>query len=360
MGLIRRDQGRDAGVDGTTSNQDRPDQAELDAIGDEIAELAGHLHAVTYRLLARLREFDRHDGWGRGFTSCAAWLSWRTGIGPGPAREKVRVARALGDLPLLSDAMRRGQLSYAKARALRGATDATTPRNAPTAQNTVGRADRFQVVLHVDADALRGDAASTSEVADSCDGVSAETSTISGHAVLAGGVRVSAETSRRIACDSSVVVMRHRADGSVADVGRRTRVVPVAIRRALDHRDRGCRFPGCGNRFCDAHHVVHWADGGATRADNLVLLCRAHHRALHEDGFRIMRADDGFDFFDPHGRRIPDAPAPPTLPRDPTDAVRRVHRDDGVVIDAATTMPAWTGERLDLDFAIRTLRRDGG
>ncbi len=66
-----------------------------------------------------------------------------------------------------------------------------------------------------------------------------------------------------------------------------TRTVPPALRRALDHRDRGCRFPGCGLRFCDAHHVTHWADGGATRLGNLVLLCRRHHRAAHDDGFRV-------------------------------------------------------------------------
>jgi hypothetical protein len=99
-------------VDGTCG------EAELERLGDEIAELAAHLHAGTYRLLVRLREFDRREGWHGGFLSCAHWLSWRTRIGPGAAREKVRVARALGDLPLLSEAMRRGELSYAIVRAL--------------------------------------------------------------------------------------------------------------------------------------------------------------------------------------------------------------------------------------------------
>jgi hypothetical protein len=99
---------------------------DLEQLGDEIAELAAHLHAATFRLLARLHEFDRREGWGGGFRSCAHWLSWRTGSDLGAAREKVRVARALEALPLLSDAMRRGELSYAKVRAL---TRIATPEN---------------------------------------------------------------------------------------------------------------------------------------------------------------------------------------------------------------------------------------
>lgn len=94
------------------------ERADLERLGDEIAELAAHLHAATYQLLVRLREFDERAGWGRGFRSCAHWLSWRTGIDLGAAREKVRVARALAVLPRPSDAMRRGELSYAKVRAL--------------------------------------------------------------------------------------------------------------------------------------------------------------------------------------------------------------------------------------------------
>lgn len=95
----------------------RNETAELDRLGDEIAELAAHVHAATYRLLVMLREFDERGGWDGGFRSCAHWLSWRTGIGLGAAREKVRVARALQHLPRLSEAMRRGELSFAKVRA---------------------------------------------------------------------------------------------------------------------------------------------------------------------------------------------------------------------------------------------------
>src|SRR6266436_3706965 len=92
--------------------------AELDRLGDEIAELSAHLEAATARLLDLIREFDAREGWGNGFRSCAAWLSWRVGLDLGTAREKVRVARALGTLPRMAQALARGELSYAKVRAL--------------------------------------------------------------------------------------------------------------------------------------------------------------------------------------------------------------------------------------------------
>jgi hypothetical protein len=105
---------------------------------------------------------------------------------------------------------------------------------------------------------------------------------------------VSPETTRRIACDASVmrVVMSGRSEP--LDVGRRTPVVPPAMRRAVIVRDRHCRFPGCDrpHSWCDAHHVVHWADGGDTAVPNLVLLCRRHHRMVHDRGdFRSEMLD---------------------------------------------------------------------
>ena len=103
--------------------------AELDRLGDEIAELSAHLDAATARLLTLIREFDARGGWNRGFPSCAAWLGWRVGLNKGAARERVRVARALGALPRVSEALARGELSYAKVRALtRVATPETEAR----------------------------------------------------------------------------------------------------------------------------------------------------------------------------------------------------------------------------------------
>ena len=98
---------------------------ELERLGDEIATLAAHLDAAKGRMLDRLREFDEREGWA-GFRSCAHWLSWRTSLAPGAAREQVRVARALGALPVIREEMRTGRLSYSKARAL---TRVATPAN---------------------------------------------------------------------------------------------------------------------------------------------------------------------------------------------------------------------------------------
>jgi hypothetical protein len=107
----------------------------------------------------------------------------------------------------------------------------------------------------------------------------------------AGGI--TAEAARRLACDAGLSRVIVGASSEPLDVGRRTPVVPPGLRRALVVRDRGCRFPGCDrpHPWTDAHHIVHWADGGPTSASNLVLLCRRHHRAVH-GGF-IVRVVDG-------------------------------------------------------------------
>ena len=99
--------------------------ARLARLGDRIAELSARIQAATYELLVLIREFDEQEGWD-GCLTCAHWLSWRAGLSPGAAREHVRVARALGELPKLSDAMRRGKVSYSKVRAV---TRVATPEN---------------------------------------------------------------------------------------------------------------------------------------------------------------------------------------------------------------------------------------
>ena len=153
--------------------------------------------------------------------------------------------------------------------------------------------------------------------------------------------------------------MTHGSDGSVLDVGRKTRTVPPALRRALDHRDGGCRFPGCGLRFCDVHHIKHWADGGETRLDNLVLLCRRHHRAVHEEGFRVEIVGGGQEirFYWPDGRPFPDVPPAPRLPDDPVRALEAEHGRLGIHVDPETTTPHWNGEPFDVGYAIYTLWR---
>jgi hypothetical protein len=114
-----------------------------------------------------------------------------------------------------------------------------------------------------------------------------------GRSEVDGGAAIAAETARRLCCDAGIVVSTHR-NGKVLDVGRRKRSVSPALSRALRARDGCCQFPGCMNRrFVDAHHIEHWAKGGATSLDNLVLLCRHHHRLVHEGGYRLERARDG-------------------------------------------------------------------
>jgi hypothetical protein len=197
--------------------------------------------------------------------------------------------------------------------------------------------ERYQVVVHVDAPALADPGQP-------------------GQSVLEDGVRVPAETSRRLACDATRVAMRHGADGAVLDVGRRTRAIPPALRRALHARDRGCRFPGCGVRHAHAHHIHHWANGGPTRLDNLALLCRRHHRAVHEEGYGVEQDADGrLTFRMPNGWPIPAVPPVPAVPPDPAGALHWTHQARGLTIGPETALPSWLGERLDLGWAISVL-----
>ena len=126
------------------------------------------------------------------------------------------------------------------------------------------------------------------------------------------------------------------------DVGRRTRTVPSALRRALEARDRGCRFPGCGLRFTDAHHIVHWADGGETALSNMLLLCRRHHRRVHEDGYSVCSDTRGqIVFFTPQGRAFTDVPPTAELPPDPFEKLVRRNRERGITPDWRSGMPKW-------------------
>ena len=140
------------------------------------------------------------------------------------------------------------------------------------------------------------------------------------------------------------------------EVGARTGTIPPALRRALQHRDRGCRFPGCGLRLGEGHHVRHWAEGGPTTLTNLALLCRRHHRAVHEEGYQIDRRSDGaLSFRRPDGRLLPEVPPPATVPDDPVEALRARHEAEGLRLNARTACARWLGERLDLGWAIGVL-----
>jgi 5-methylcytosine-specific restriction endonuclease McrA len=121
-----------------------------------------------------------------------------------------------------------------------------------------------------------------------------------------GCTNVSAETARRLLCNAAVIPFRVDSDGDVLDIGHRSRAIPPKMRLAMLARDDfHCRFPGCAHTsFLDGHHVLHWENGGPTKLDNLVTLCTAHHRTVHELGFYVERHHDRFVFFDPNGEAI--------------------------------------------------------
>lgn len=193
-----------------------------------------------------------------------------------------------------------------------------------------------------------------------------------GRCELDEGPSIPLVTARRLGCDSSVVTIVEDDDGEPLDVGRRTRSIPPALRRALKSRDRGCCFPGCTHtRFVDGHHIRHWADGGETRLSNLVSLCRFHHRQVHEGGIVVERLDDGaWRFIRPSGAVLvgcaPGHSAPITAPvavpfsapvsatADWTDVVA-AHRAQGLDIDADTAATRWRGERMDHVLAMDIL-----
>jgi hypothetical protein len=434
-------------------------------LGHEIARTAAHLDAATHRLLTCIRAFDASGEWERqGALSCAHWLAWRIGLDPGAARERVRVARALGGLPLLDEELRRGRLSYAKVRALtriatndneanlvemaRSCTGAQLERLCRRLRRVVDATEngdrlddrryvkqdhlengmvRLSAVLHPDEAALvmkaieqsrHGAAVRPADGAPAAGapaaGAIAEQDTTSPPVssgkprspaipmadalvnvaqsylartdapadpvqprsqllvhldqdplaadgtlapTLDDGTRVSSETWRRLSCDTTIVPVHHHQAGET--IGRRTRTVAPLLRLALWQRDRGCRFPGCTNyRFVHAHHIRHWAHGGPTTADNLVLLCSTHHRLVHEGGFALQRSADGeLCFADRHGRLIESAPRPPTFRGEGIALLERLNAEADVEIDADTGMSAWQGDAIDYQWALDAVIR---
>jgi hypothetical protein len=469
----------------TSRTRVRPRRARADDLADQIAVCAARIDAATHHLLQLIRAFDAEKVWARqGVKSTAEWLSWRLGLGSCAAREKVRVANALGSLPLIDGALERGELSYSKVRAItrvatpdseelllaqaRGTTGAELERICAGFRRVVrGRATdednryvrrrtchdgsvRIELRLLPDeadlvwkaiaaardalgthgataahssaahdaaedgaaehaaaehataehgaadhgspqnASAEFGEADATTRMArpSMADGVVAlaegslaaaatrsgrpgggrhtlfvhlSERDLNGHGVdpvplappegvdlrhtrpwkaeLFDGVALAGETLLRIACDSGLVAAKMDAAGTVLDLGRRRRTVSPALRRALLLRDRGCRFPGCGHRaFVDAHHIEHWAHGGATDLENTVLLCHRHHVALHEGGFRLERRAGALCFLDPEGHVIPHTP--PALPS--AGGLASLESDQaarGISIDRRTGLP---------------------
>jgi hypothetical protein len=396
------------------------DPAELDReeLESELATLAAHLYAGTCRWLELLGELDRRGHWAEdGPGSCAEWIAWRCGLTPRAAREHVRVAKRLPELPQIRAAFAHGEVSYAKVRALtrvataeseeelldlaraltaaelertvrcyrrvtmteareqlenaflsvswgpdgslelhgrlapedgalllralearrdaswkegRGSAEPRPRRQVSNAEALVAVADaslehrgegrsggeRYQIVVHADETTLTDDGEGDCELED--------------------GSALAPETARRLACDAALVRNGHRS-----------RTIPGSIRHALRRRDRGCCFPGCENRrFVDAHHVEHWAKGGETTLDNLLLLCRGHHRMVHEGGYTVDREGR---FYYPWGAEIA---AVPRLPRGSPDQL--VAANSSLAIDERSYHSGGS-ESFDLDYAVYAL-----
>jgi hypothetical protein len=246
--------------------------------------------------------------------------------------------------------------------------------------------DRFQVVVHVDQAVLAEPAAAAESEPH--------------RAELDAGPALALATVRRLCCDGTTVGILEGRDGEPLDIGRKTRAIPPAIRRAMLARDGGCRFPGCDRtRFCDGHHVKHWATGGETKLGNLVTLCSFHHTLVHEGGFAVTLTDDGvFVFTRPDGKRIRECGSAPTMGSaegfrgivaanhriddaalgeagrfrgivapagDASPAARessirfhaeRLNPGPDVQIDANTSRCKWLGERMDYSTAIESMQ----
>jgi hypothetical protein len=195
--------------------------------------------------------------------------------------------------------------------------------------------DRFQIVVHVDEATLRERSAGRSEFEE--------------------GPGAAAEVCRRLACDCSYVKITENEQGEPLNVGRKTRSIPPALRRALNSRDQGCVFPGCTHKkYVDGHHVHHWAEGGETKLGNLVSLCRFHHRLVHEGGVSIQRLDDGaWRFCKTNGESIASAAPGHTQPLSGDwSVVVAGHAAAGIQIDAHTARTHWRGESMDYGLAI--------
>jgi hypothetical protein len=163
------------------------------------------------------------------------------------------------------------------------------------------------------------------------------------------GPAVSVSTAQMITCTAALSWMLHDHDGTVLDVGRRRRRPTAALRRAARERDHcRCQHPGCESRRTDLHHIRHWINGGKTSLDNIISLCKYHHMLIHQRGYLIATTPEGtFTFYHPDGTLIPSSPALP----DTDGSIDGCHDAD---ITPATIIPAWYGERLDLDYAIAT------
>ncbi len=369
---------------------------------EDFAEIRSVVEQLEVEGLRRLAEIDRRRLFERdGHLSAAAWLASAFKTAWGAARDQVRTARALEEMPITRRALEAGDLSMSATRVLVAARDADPSAFARAESHLVDAArihsigDLGRVVsywrqiaerersldgeeplrqrrrLHasvtldgsvrvdgdldpengeslltalsavLDAESRRPSEDERTPVQRRADALGeicrqwldrSDRPTVAGerpHMTVTVGADalvsasapseldhvgpISVGTARRLACDASVMRVVLSGRSEPLDVGRRTPVVSHAIRRAVIVRDRHCRFPGCDrpHTWCDAHHILHWADGGPTAMTNLLLLCRRHHRLVHDRaGFRLEISDGVPTFRRPDGSRLDDR-APP-------------------------------------------------
>ena len=415
----------------------------LERLEAEITELAGQLAAGECHWLRLVAEYDRragHETWG--CRTIAHWLSWHCGLDMRSAREKVRVAHALMDLPLVAEEFAAGRLSYSKVRAItRVATPANEEQLVMYAQHTTaaqterivrtyrGRtkdddtesANRLyeEQYLQVDYDldgagvsgrmppevvaallqalelartrmsadqrgeggpagpprpigALNVDAlamiietfmANEPAARNGSDrwtvGVNVDAEVLveddpDGVCELNDRAALPAETVRRLFCDASTVALIRRENGEPLTVSKRSSTLPRAARRAARFRDKGCRFPGCGERiFIDVHHIRHQSRGGGHELLNVVELCWFHHRLVHEGGWTLRFVeDDEVIAITPTGNVISSFVEPPNTVESP---IASRNGAVGLAIDTRTITANWWHDPLHLGDIIAGL-----
>ena len=354
-------------------------------LADEITALAAHINAATCRWLELIAEFDRREAWADwGMKSCAHWISWRCALAPGPAREHLRVARRLEELPQIRAAFGRGELSYSKVRALTRvenveeerallemAEDATASqleriiqayRGVVRAEDAQRAHEERSVSLYQLPDgtwSLRGtltaeDGALLARALDAARDELRVDEPDAGEDVPAGTFSDAADPGAARNADALAHIAEAMLAGSAAERtgGDRYQVVVHVADEGVSIGERGplrrdpcCRFPGCTQRRgLDGHHIQHWIRGGQTALDNLVHLCRHHHRMLHEGGFTLEQKGSSLTFRTPGGQTLP---AAPRGRRGDCETLRR--RRQHVT---AQTLRLGTGERFDLGMAV--------
>ncbi|MGA4727228.1 DUF222 domain-containing protein [Micromonospora taraxaci] len=295
-------------------------------------------HRLEQRLaavkLSLVRELDgRGTATAQGASSTAVWLRDRLRLGVGAARRLVEMAATLEAAPAgIREALSGGTVDLEQVRVIAetvatvqtaaGAHAADKGRRHPRRLGGAVRRRPVAQARHPDPRSrgprsrrrrCRGGAAGAGGagparhrqradltqvvVTTSYDGLTRQVGT----GALDSGLHLSAEAVRRLACDAGILPAVLDGGGQVLDVGRQRRLISGPLRRALVLRDRGCAFPGCDRppRWCDGHHIRHWADGGDTSLDNAVLLCGHHLRHVHHSDWVVQLGGDGHREFVP-------------------------------------------------------------